>query len=120
MLRVEIHDAANKLDLKLEGRFTGDDAENTRTLIPRSPDTVLLVVDITDVTFIDAVGEEVLSFFGRLGAEFVAETSYSLDICERLDLCLAKGGPSNAHTSGASRKHGGRRVRCARRPVVSQ
>lgn len=27
----------------------------------------MLVVDITDVTFIDAVGEEVLSFFGGLG-----------------------------------------------------
>jgi anti-anti-sigma regulatory factor len=39
-----------------------------------------LVVDLTDVTFIDSVGEETLSFFCRFGGQFVAETSYSLDV----------------------------------------
>jgi len=38
------------------------------------------------VMFIDAIGEEVLLFVKRLGAQFVAETSYSRDICERLQL----------------------------------
>jgi energy-coupling factor transporter ATP-binding protein EcfA2 len=38
------------------------------------------VVDLTDVIFIDSVGEEVLSFFGRSGAEFAAPTSYTLDV----------------------------------------
>lgn len=79
----------------------------------------MLVVDITDVTFIDAVGEEVLSFFGGLGAEFVAETSYSLNISERLRLCLVKSGPANAQTSCASRKGPGQRARRADRPVGS-
>jgi hypothetical protein len=36
--------------------------------------------------FIDAIGEEVLLFVKRLGAQFVAETSYSRDVCERLQL----------------------------------
>jgi hypothetical protein len=36
MLRVEIYDSANSLSLKPEGRFTGDDAENIRTLITTS------------------------------------------------------------------------------------
>ena len=36
--------------------------------------------------FIDAIGEEVLLFVKKLGAQFVAETSYSRDICERLNL----------------------------------
>ena len=53
-----------------------------------------MVVDLTDVTFIDSVGEEVLSFFGRFGAEFAASTSYTLDVCERLDLRLARDGAS--------------------------
>jgi len=89
MLRVETQDSANTLSLKLEGRFTGDDADHTRTLTTRCRAGMRLVVDLTDVTFIDSVGEGVLSFFGRFGAEFIAQTSYSLDVCERLHLHLA-------------------------------
>ena len=95
MLRVEIHNSPQTLSLKLEGRLTGDDAENSRTLMTRYRDGMTLLVDLTDVTFIDSVGEEVLSFFGRFGAEFVAPTSYALDICERLHLPLAQGGTSD-------------------------
>jgi hypothetical protein len=43
-----------------------------------------LVVDLTQVTFVDSVGETVLPLFGRLGAEFIAENSYSLGVCDRL------------------------------------
>src|SRR5271155_2500660 len=102
MLRVEIQNSANSLSLKLEGRFTGDDAENTRSLITRCRDGMKLVVDLTDVTFIDSVGEEVLSFFGRFGAEFVAQTSYTLDICERLHLRVARSEGSDGNSSSAS------------------
>jgi hypothetical protein len=102
MLRVDIQDAADTLTLKLEGRFTSDDAENTRTLMTRCRDGMRLVVDLTEVTFIDAVGEQVLSFFGRFGAEFVAQTSYTLDVCERLHLRLTRGGAADANTSGPS------------------
>jgi hypothetical protein len=49
-----------------------------------------LVVDLTDVTFIDSAGEAVLSFFSRLGAKFVALDAYMLDVCERLHLALAR------------------------------
>jgi hypothetical protein len=72
----------------LEGRFTGDDAEHVRMLITRCPVDARPTVDLTDVVFIDAVGEEVLSFFGRFGAAFVAPNSYALDVCERLNLCV--------------------------------
>jgi hypothetical protein len=89
MLRVEMHDSANMLNLKLVGRFTGNDAEDTRMLITREHIGMRLIVDLTDLTFIDSVGEEVLSLFGRFGAEFVAQTSYTLDVCERLHLRLA-------------------------------
>ena len=115
MLRVEIRDSTNSLSLTLEGRFTGDEAENTRTLITRCREGMRLVVDLTDVTFIDSVGEEVLSFFGRFGAEFAASTSYALDVCERLHLRLARNGASDTNTSGASRTNGRRRRAHARR-----
>ena len=102
MLRVEIQDSANTVRLKFEGRFTGDDAQNTCMLTTRCFDGMTLLVDITDVTFIDSTGEEVLSFFGRFGAEFVAETSYALDVCERLHLRLARSGASDPSPLGAS------------------
>ena len=108
MLRVDIRDSANARNLKLEGRFTGNDAENTRTLMARCHDGMTLVVDLTEVTFIDAVGEEVLSFLGRFEAEFVAQTSYTRDICERLHLRLAPDRASDGNTPGASRTKAGR------------
>jgi hypothetical protein len=120
MLRVEIHDSVNSLSLKPEGRFTGDDAENTRTLMTRCREGMRLVVDLTDVAFIDSVGEEVLSFFGRFGAEFAASTSYTLDVCERLHLRLARDGASDTDTSGASRRDAGRRRDHARRSENEQ
>lgn len=116
MLRVEIHDSPNTLSLKLEGRFTGDDAENTRTLTRRCRDGMTLVVDLTEVTFIDSVGEEVLLFFGRFGAEFVAETSYSLDVCERLHLRLGRSAVPDANTLGSSPTNAGRCTLHARQP----
>jgi hypothetical protein len=120
MLRVEMHNSANSLSLKLEGRFTGDDAESTRTLITRCRDGMRLVVDLTDVIFIDSVGEEVLSFFGRFGAEFAASTSYTLDVCERLNLSLARDGASQTDTSSASRRNAGRRTAHAAQPEKNE
>jgi hypothetical protein len=104
MLRVEVHDSANGLSLKLEGRFTGNDAESTRMLITHCRKGIRLVIDLTDVTFIDSVGEGVLSFFGRFGAEFAASTSYTLDVCERLHLRLVRDGASDTNATGTSRR----------------
>jgi hypothetical protein len=98
MLRVELRDSAEALNVKLEGRLTRDDAEHIRMLIARCADRVKLAVDLTEVVFVDAIGEGVLSFLGRLGAEFVAGTSYTLDVCERLHLPVA-----NRNTARASR-----------------
>ena len=109
MLRAEMHDSENVLNLKLEGRFTGNDAENTRTLIACRCDGMKLVVDLTEVTFIDSVGEAVLAFFGRFGAEFIAQTSYTLDICERLNLCLSRRRVSDPKASRGSGRNASRR-----------
>ncbi len=89
MLRVEIHDSVNASSISVEGRLTKETADDLRTLATRCNADTRLVVDLTELLFIDAVGEDVLSLLKRLGAEFVAETSYSLDVCERLHLPLA-------------------------------
>lgn len=109
MLRVEIQDTENSLILTLEGRFTDGAAENARSLMTRCREGMRLIIDLTEVTFVDSTGEEALSFFGRFGAEFVAQTSYALDICERLHLRLARGGAPIANNSGAARINGRRR-----------
>lgn len=103
MLRVEIHDSVDAMIFKLEGRFTDGGADHVRTLVTRCPPQMELVIDLTDITFIDSDGEEVLLFLRRLGAEFIAETSYTLDFCERLSLPLAGNGAPNRLVSGTSR-----------------
>jgi len=108
MFRVEIRDLADTLILRLEGRFTGDDAEYTRTLTTRFAASVKLLIDLTEVVVIDAVGEEVLSFLGRFGAEFVASNSYTLDVCERLNLPVAPNGSSNMNALGRAHTNGDR------------
>lgn len=90
MLRVEMHDAVNALVMKLEGRFIGDYAEYTRALVTRCKTELRLIVDLTEVTAVDSAGEEVLSFLGRLGAEFTADNLYARYLCERLHLPLAR------------------------------
>ena len=88
MLRVQTQESDGALVCRLEGRFTGNGAEEVRTLVTRCDSKLQFVVDLTDVLFIDTIGEEVLLFIKRLGAHFVAETSYSRDVCERLQLPL--------------------------------
>jgi hypothetical protein len=106
MLRVEICDSADTLIFRLQGRFTGDDAEYTRTLAARFAARGKLLVDLTEVVFIDAAGEEVLSFLGQFGAKFVAPNSYVLDVCERLNLRVARNGSSHLNTLGEPRPNG--------------
>jgi hypothetical protein len=92
MLRVEMQDSENALMVRLEGRFTGDGAEDVRMLVSRCNTEKRLVVDLTEVTFVDSIGEAALAFFRRLGAKFVAEDAYTLDVCERLHLPLTRNG----------------------------
>jgi hypothetical protein len=89
MLRVEIQDLLDASIVRLEGRLAGDWADHVRMLMSRRHAGMRLVVDLTEVTFVDGLGEEVLWLLKRLGAEFVADTSYTLDVCKRLHLPLA-------------------------------
>ena len=92
MLRVQIRDASNSLIIRIEGRFDSDAAECVQTTVARLNTTLDLVVDVTDVTFVDPSGESVLRFLKRIGAVFVADNLYSLHICDRLRLPLSING----------------------------
>ena len=119
MLRVEVDDSANTLSLKLQGRLVGEEAKNARTLMTRYRAGIRLVVDLSEITFVDPVGEDLLSFFGRFGADFIAETSYASYICERLHLHVAMGEPSDGNTFGPSSTKVVLRARRANRPLVN-
>ncbi len=108
MLRVETQELDGALICKLEGRFTGEGAEQVRTLATRCDSKLELVVDLTEIMLIDAIGEEVLSFVKKLGAQFIAETSYSRDICERLQLPLIGKRKLNMQVPGISNGNGHR------------
>ena len=108
MLRVQTQESDNALICRLEGRFTGKEAEEVRTLVTRCDSNLELVVDLTDMLFVDAIGEEVLLLANRLGARFLAETSYSRDVCERLQLPVIAKGESNMHVPGSSNGNGHR------------
>ena len=102
MLRVQTQQLDGTLTCWLEGRFTGKGAEEVRTLITCCDSKLELVVDLTEIMFIDAIGEKVLLFIKRLGAQFAAETSYSRDVCERLQLPLIGKRKSNMQVPGNS------------------
>ena len=57
MLRADMQDSEQAVLLRLEGRFTGEDAEYVRMLVTRCNTERGLVLDGTQVTFIDSVGE---------------------------------------------------------------
>jgi hypothetical protein len=90
MLRVEVQDIGNTATLRVEGRFVGPFARDTRDLVTRTKIPLRLVVNLSEVTFVDAVGEEVLSWLARIGGEFIAENCYPLHVCERLHLPMAR------------------------------
>jgi hypothetical protein len=92
MLRVEVQDIGNTVTMRVEGRFVGPFAKDTRDLVTSCRIPLRLVVNLSEVTFVDVVGEEVLSWLARIGGEFVAENSYPLHVCERLHLPMAPKG----------------------------
>jgi len=88
MLRVEFHEKDSCVTMKIEGRFVGRFAEDARDLISRRKVPDGLVIDLSDVTFVDDTGEDVLSWFARIGARFLSDNAYSSDVCQRLTLPL--------------------------------
>jgi hypothetical protein len=90
MLRVEFHDVGSTVTMRLEGRFDAPFAKNTRDLVTRCKIPLRLVVNLSEMTFVDADGEQVLSWLARIGGEFVAENCYPLRVCERLHLPMAR------------------------------
>lgn len=91
MLRMEFYELPNCMKMRIEGRFVHEFAEHARTLVGQSIVPSKLVVDLSEVSFVDTVGEEVLLWFKNIGVRFAAESAYSRDVCERLQLPMEAG-----------------------------
>ncbi len=91
MFRAEIRHLANGPIFRMEGRLVGEWAKEARALVTKNGDLKGLVVDLTDVCYIDSLGEQFLSWLGSLGAEFVAENTYAMAVVERLQLPPLRG-----------------------------
>ena len=95
MMRVELHN--NTLLMRLDGRFVDEVANETRLLIGRCKYPIRLVVDLSEVTRVDGIGENVLLWLALLGADFVAESNYATDLCKRLHLPLTTEWGNSVH-----------------------
>jgi hypothetical protein len=86
MFRAEIRWLADHAILKMEGRVVGDSAEQTKILVTNEVGSRAFVVDLSDVSYVDHVGEQVLRWLGSFGATFVAGNVYTEGLCQRMRL----------------------------------
>ncbi len=86
MFRAEIQWLANGPTLKLEGKLVADWAEQARGLVTKDVLPKGLIVDLTEVSYIDSAGEQLLKWLGSVGAVFVAGSVYAFAVCDRLRL----------------------------------
>ena len=86
MFRAELIQCGDESILKMEGRLVGDWANEVRTLITRGPVSKRVIIDLTDVSYVDPVGEQVLSWLSSLGARFVARGVYAAATCKTFEV----------------------------------
>ena len=88
MFRAELDRLADGSLLKMEGRLVGEWADEAKALVLRGPAPKRLIVDVSEVSYVDAVGEQVLTWLSSLGAKFIANAVYAAATCKRLSLPL--------------------------------
>jgi len=88
MFRAEIRWLAKGPVLKMEGRLVAGWAEQAKLLVTDDVVPKPLVVDLTELSYIDCAGEQLLKWLASLGAKFLAGNVYTLGVCESLSLPL--------------------------------
>ena len=90
MFRAQIHQLSAGPTLRMEGRLVGIWAEQVGVAMTNGIKPKGLVVDLTEITYGDSVGEQVLAWFASIGILFAAEAGYAAELCERLQLPLQR------------------------------
>ncbi len=87
MLRVTIHDGAVELRLHLEGRLAGPWVREA-ALCWKTAQSIIagrgVVVDLQDVAFVDAEGEQLLAAMHRQGVELRAASPMMAHLIEEI------------------------------------
>ena len=86
MFRAEIQWLASGPTLKLEGKLVADWAEQARSVVTKDVLPKGLIVDLTEVSYVDSAGEQLLKWLASVGAVFVAASVYAFALCDRLAL----------------------------------
>lgn len=86
MFHAELLWLANGPTLKMRGKLMGNWAEQARYLLTRDIVPKGLIVELTEVSYVDSAGERLLSWLGSVGAVFTASGVYAAALCERLGL----------------------------------
>jgi len=90
VFRAELLWLTNGPTLKMAGRLVGRWAEEAMCLVTADVVPKGLIVDLTDICYVDSTGERFLSWLGRLGATFVSRGVYVPALCERLSLATVR------------------------------
>ena len=109
MFRMEFCEMPNQINVRMAGRFVGDFAEHARLLIAKSAAPSGFLVDLSEVSYVDEVGEKVLIWFKEVGVRFTADSLYSRGICEHLQLPM-DGGRSVTFRDGLGTRHSQRPI----------
>ena len=88
MLAAEIRWLASGPTLKMKGTLGRDWAAQAGSLVRKDVIPAGLLVDLTEVSYIDTAGEDLLKWLASMGAEFTADSIYAVHVCERLHLPL--------------------------------
>jgi hypothetical protein len=88
MVRAQFHQTNHHLALKQEGRVVSARAVEVKSLVSRHFVPNGLLVDVSEVTYVDPAGEQLFLWLRDLQAKFVAETCHARDIRESLQLTL--------------------------------
>lgn len=86
MVRVQFHEKDDTTTMSIEGRFVGRYAEDARSLLASKEIPGKLIIDLSELSWADLIGEEVLCWLGSIGCKFVAGNAYSSFLCEKLRL----------------------------------
>lgn len=83
MIRAEIQWVARGPTLRLQGELVANGAEQPKCLVTTHLLPKGLIVDLTKVSYIDSVGEQLLKWLASVGALFVAGNVDAIAVCDR-------------------------------------
>jgi len=91
MFRAEILWLASGPTLKLEGALVADWAEQARCLVTKDVLPKGLLVDLTEVSYVDSAGEQLLNWLASVGAVFILAASTHLPYATDCGYRLCRG-----------------------------